>query len=70
MNDKLKIIIYVRDVVKPIVFTCSESKSELVEKVNKFLEDDFGCICFESGDFFKCNKSDLRAITITVDKND
>lgn len=68
MVDTLKVIIYIKDVVKPIVFTCKETKEEVLNRFNQLSECELNTIYFDSGDFFMCRKSDIRAVTITTEK--
>ena len=65
-----KIVINICDVQKAIVFTCKESKEELIKKINDFLNND-SYLEFSNGDIFFCkNKSHIRSILITeADKN-
>ena len=64
-----KVIIYIKDVPKPIVFTCSESKEDIIKKFNSIENNEcLDTISFDNGDFFTFRKSDIRTITTTTEK--
>lgn len=74
MNSLLKVVIYLKDVTKPIVLTCSQKESDNREKLIKMLEDfsvgRLGTLKFDSGDVFMCTSPEnIKSILITTDKN-
>ena len=70
--DKLKIVIYIKDVVKPIVLTCSpqesSNKQNTVDYIQRFLRGDSDSLKFDSGDILLCDPSNVRGVVITTDK--
>lgn len=65
-----KIVINLRDVNKPVVFTCKETKENLISKINDFKNVN-STLFLDNGDVFFCDKENIRSILITkADQND
>ena len=75
MNSLLKVVIYLKDVPKPIVLTCSreetEQKEKLIDTIQRFMSGETKMLKFDSGDIFMCPDSSIyvKSILITTDKN-
>ena len=64
-----KIVINIRDVVKPIVFTSKEDKNVLIDKIKLFYTSSM--LELDNGDIFFCKQDDIKSVLITkVDQND
>ena len=74
MNSLWQVVIYLKDVPKPIVLTCSEEESRNKDKLIKMLIDftigNKKDLEFDSGDVFICTSPEnIKSILITTDKN-
>ena len=64
-----KIVINIRDVIKPIVFTSKEDKNVLIDKIKKFYTS--STLELDNGDIFFCRVDDIKSVLITkVEQND
>lgn len=73
INSCSKIVIYIKDVIKPIVLSCSENESSNIQvvsqKLSDFLTGKTKCLKMDSGDIFVCPKvEDIKSILITKEK--
>ena len=64
-----KVILYLNNTQKPVVFTCSEDKEELVKKLQTFLHND-DVLQLENVDVFIVpDKNDIKGLLVTTEKN-
>lgn len=64
-----KIVINIRDVIKPIVFTSKEDKNVLIDKIKNFYTSSI--LELDNGDIFFCRVDDIKSVLITkVEQND
>ena len=65
-----KVVIYLENICKPLVFTCTEEKDVLVKKIEEFLNSGKKLL-FDNGDILICNDMNtIKNILITTDKKD
>lgn len=69
MNGSNKIILYIKDVQKPIIITCSCNKKDILEKISG-LSNNIKYIEFDSGDIVMLPNGieSINAIFITKEK--
>ena len=62
----MKILVYLKENTKPIVFTSSEDKKCLIDKFTTFLKTSDSTLELDNGDVFLCrNKSDIKCVLFT-----
>ena len=68
--DILKIVIYLKDIIKPVVLTCSEEESSdkdvLIDKIRKmYTTQKLTSLLVDNGDIVMVRPEDIKAILIT-----